>query len=60
MISGIIVFQSDTLAQSSLTYISEIIHVITVISLLITGVYLSRKRFKLEKEGLAVMMKCLN
>ena len=53
MISGIIIFQSDTMVHTNLIIISEIIHVVTIISLLITGLYFGRKRIKLEREGLA-------
>jgi hypothetical protein len=54
MISGILIFQSETIDRTtSLNFISEIIHVTTIIVLLIIGIYFGRKRLNMEKEGLA-------
>ena len=54
MISGILIFQSENIDRTtSLNFISEIIHVTTIIVLLIIGIYFGRKRLNMEKEGLA-------
>jgi hypothetical protein len=49
-----LIFQSETIDRTtSLNFISEIIHVTTIIVLLIIGIYFGRKRLNMEKEGLA-------
>ena len=54
MISGVVIFQSDTMESTTLNFISEVIHVFVIIIILIIGIVLANKRRRLEKAGLAL------